>query len=344
MNPNSELYKYNSSFYASKRESSHYFAQEFLESELDDDHVSWLHISDISDEAAIEKLCTKLSIDKLNIESISQTLRRSKVEEYNGYIFFSVIFAETSEENDDNITQDQLTFFLGKNYLLSFQKGTKGYFKDVRHRIVNARGKIRLKKSDFLLYRCLEAVIDNYHQIIDEVITSSNEIETRLHIEENKDILHSIEEQKKKLIQLRSIARPLRVITEQLNSSESTFIEDSNQNYFKNLNFNSDHVIEEIESQIQILDGMTNFYYAAQGERMNEIMKVLTVVSSVFIPLTFIVGVYGMNFEYTPEFKWKNGYLYVWILLLLVGGSFIGFFMYRGWLKWADYFKRNNKR
>jgi magnesium transporter len=339
-----ELYKYNPTFYATKRDEIGYFASDFLDTELDDDHVCWLNIADLSNHLSIGQLCNKLHIDKLSIENIYQFLRRPKVEEYADYMFFSVIFAETTLAPEENISQNQVTFFLGENYLLSFQNGLKGYFDDVRNRIEKPRGKIRAKKSDFLLYRCMEAIIDNYHTIIDDVILESTLIEARLHTEEDKAMLHDIEHQKKKLIQLRRIARPMRDVTEQLNSTESPFIEAENQRYFRNLNNSCGYVIEEIESQIQILDGMANFYYAAQGQRMNEIMRILTIVSAIFIPLTFIVGVYGMNFENIPELRMKNAYFVVLGVMISIGVTLFTYFLRRGWVKRSDYSLEKNKQ
>ena len=158
-----------------------------------------------------------------------------------------------------------------------------------------------------------------------------------MHEQEDKLILHDIETQKRKLIQLRTISRPMRDMAEQLHSSETKLIAHDNVKYFKSLNSSCNNMITEIDSQIQILDGLANFYYAAQGQRMNEIMKVLTIVSAIFIPLTFIAGVYGMNFEYLPEKEWKYGYFIIWGIMLLIGVSLFIIFIKKGWLKRSDY-------
>lgn len=344
MEKSCELYKYDRCFYSVKQADISYFANEFLEAELDEDYVCWLNIHDIQNVEAIKQFCQKLHIEKLSIENIYQFFRRPKVEEYKDYIFFSVIFAEAAQDKNEMFRKIQVTFFLGKDYLVTMQDGFKGYFDEVRSRITLSKGKIRSQKSDFLLYRCLEAIIDNYYTIVDEILSISSDLEFRLHEEVDKSILHDIEHQKRKLIQLRTISGPMRDITEQINSSDSEFFYDENKRYFKNILNHSNNLISEIESQIQILDGLTNFYYAAQGQRMNEIMKVLTIVSAIFIPLTFVVGVYGMNFDNMPELRWKYGYFAVLLIMFFIGIGLFAYFIRRGWLKKGDYQMKNKKK
>ncbi len=328
-----QLYKYNKSFFAIKKESSHYFSQDFLESELDPDHVAWLNFHGLENKDEIELLCRKLEIDRLSVETIYNPARRPKVEEYTNYVFFSVKSALPTDSFDAQLQQEQISFILGKDYLISFQEKSSDHFTDVRNRIETARGKIRLKNSDFLLFRMLEAIIDNYFEVIEDISTTIEEIEVRLHKSENKSILNQIEREKRKLIELRKIALPMRDISSQLETSESIFFEKSNHQYFSHLKSSCVSVLEEIDANKQILEGMANLFYAAQGQRMNEIMKVLTIVSSIFIPLTFIVGVYGMNFENMPELKYWYGYYTVIGVLFFIAFGLLFYFLKRGWLK-----------
>lgn len=336
-----ELYKYNHCFFSIKTDDIRYFATDFLDAELDDDHVCWLNIHDLTDHESIKQLCAKLHIDKLSIENIYIHQRRPKVEEYPHYIYFSVTLTDLIDRKNDMFAENQITFFLGETYLITMQNGLKGYFDSVRNRIEYSKGKIRRQKSDFLLYRCMEAILDNYYRIIDDVSENSTKIEDRLHQHEDKAILHDIETQKRKLIQLRTISRPVRDITEQLYSSETKLIHEQNVRYFKTLNNSCNNLITEIDSQIQILDGLANFYYAAQGQRMNEIMKVLTIVSAIFIPLTFIAGIYGMNFEHMPELKRKYGYATVLVVMGITAILMFAYFVRKGWLKKSDYHLNN---
>ena len=330
---NIQLYKYNATFYSVKQESSSYFADSFLESELDNDHVAWLNFHGTEDAEAIEQLCHKLGIDKLTIESIHKQVRRPKVEEYSKYMSFHVMSALPKELGNPFLHQDQISFLMGENYLISFQDKPSDHFPDVRDRIEKGRGKIRTKGSDFLLFRMLEAIIDNYFEVLEEISTQIEKIDTQLHLTQDKSILASIELEKRKLIELRKIAQPMRDVTNQLENSESPFIQSSNRHYFRSLRSSCMSILEEIDANKQILEGMANLYYAAQGQRMNEIMRVLTVVSSIFIPLTFIVGVYGMNFEHMPELKYTYGYYSVIAFMFALSIGLVVLFVKRGWIK-----------
>ena len=330
---NIQLYKYNATFYSVKQESSSYFADEFLESELDNDHVAWLNFHGIEDTESIEQLCHKLGIDKLTIESIHKQVRRPKVEEYSKYMSFHVMSALPKELGNPFLHQDQISFLMGENYLISFQDKPSDHFPDVRDRIEKGRGKIRAKGSDFLMFRMLEAIIDNYFEVLEEISSQIETIDAQLHLTQDKSILASIELEKRKLIELRKIAQPMRDVTNQLENSESPFIQSSNRHYFRSLRSSCMSVLEEIDANKQILEGMANLYYAAQGQRMNEIMRVLTVVSSIFIPLTFIVGIYGVNFEHMPELKYTYGYYSVIAFMFALSIGLVVLFIKRGWIK-----------
>lgn len=328
-----QLYKYNSEFFSINKEESHYFSQQFVEAEIDRDYVSWLNFHGLEDRNDIEHLCRKLQIDKLSVENIYQSLRRPKVEEYTKYMFFSVKSALPTELPGMKLNQEQITFILGEHYLISFQEKSSDHFTEVRDRIQNNRGKIRSKGADFLLFRMLEAIIDNYFEVLEDISDNIDDIDKRLHKAENKSIFHEIEEEKRKLIELRKIAQPMRDITLQLEHSESPYLDKSNFHYFTHLRSSCISVLEEIDANKQILDGMANLFYAAQGQRMNEIMRVLTVVSSIFIPLTFIVGVYGMNFKYMPELEYPYGYYTIIGIMFAIGLGLLIFFLKRGWLR-----------
>ncbi|NBW29766.1 MAG: hypothetical protein EBR35_00675 [Flavobacteriales bacterium] len=266
-----QLYKYNATFYTVKKENSEFFGSSFSENELDNDHVAWLNFHGLDDTKSIEELCHKLDLDKLTNENIHTSSRRPKIEEYPKYVFFQIKSALPTEKDDNLLNQEQISFILGSNYLISFQEKAADHFSDIRDRIIKARGKIRSKGPDFLLA-----------------------------------------------------------------SSDSIFLDKANFRYFSNLKSSCASALEEIDANKQILEGLTNLYYAVQGQRMNQIMKVLTIVSAIFIPLTFIVGVYGMNFENMPELKYQNGYFIIMACMLILGISLLAYFIKRGWLNRED--------
>lgn len=331
-----QLYKYNAAIYAVKNDDSDFFGSSFSENELDNDHVAWLNFHGLDDTKNIEELCHRLDIDKLTNENIHTSTRRPKIEEYPKYVFFQIKSALPTEKNDNLLNQEQISFILGSNYLISFQEKAADHFSDVRDRIVKARGKIRSKGPDFLLFRMLEAIIDNYFEVLENITARIENIDERIHNTNNKTIFKEIEIEKRKLIELRKIVQPTRDITLQILNSESNFLDKSNLRYFANLKSSCLSILEEIDANKQILEGLTNLYYASQGQRMNQIMKVLTIVSAIFIPLTFIVGVYGMNFENMPELKYQNGYFIIMACMLILGISLLAYFIKRGWLNRED--------
>jgi magnesium transporter len=328
-----QLYKYDHEFYMVTRDTSKYFATEFVENAIDEDYVSWLNFHGLNDRENIDKLCHNLSIDLLTVEDIYTEKSRPKLEEYPNYMFFSVRSALPDDNNTFILQQEQVSFILGKNYLISFQEKSSDHFTDVRDRIEKKRGKIRFKGPDFLLFRMLEAITDNYFEVLEDITDSIEKLELRLLRNANHENLKMIEFQKRKLIELRKIVLPLKEVTFQLDKLKSPFLDPDNHHYFSDLKENCMAVLEEIDANKQILEGMANLYYAVQGQRMNEIMKVLTVVSAIFIPLTFIVGVYGMNFKHMPELEYEYGYYAVVGFMFVLAVTLLLIFVKRGWLK-----------
>lgn len=333
-----QLYTYDADAFLLTKNTPSYYAEHFA-SELADGKVRWLNFHSIADRDSIEKLCEKLGVDRLTVDDIYKDITRPKLEEYNNYLFFKIKSA-LPKDNTPELEKENLSFIVGPQYLISFQEKSSDHFPDVRDRIEQRRGKIRIKDSDFLLFRLLEAITDNYFEVLDDIVVSIERLESRLLAHPKSDTLKRIENQKRKLIELRKIVFPLKEITSQLEKMHCPFIQKENHYYFAELKDNCLTILEEIDANKQILEGMANLYYAVQGQRMNEIMKVLTIVSTIFIPLTFIVGVYGMNFKYMPELETKYGYYFTWGAMVTIALLLLLYFYKRGWLKKPD---RNNK-
>jgi magnesium transporter len=331
-----QLYRYNNDSFIVTKNTPNYYAENFLNEELknnSENYKYWLNFHSIQDRMSIEKLAENLGIDKLSIEDIYEKKKRPKLEEYQNYLFFSIRSALIHESHVAQLRTEVISFVLSDNFLISFQEKSSDHFTDVRDRIEKKRGKIRLKGPDFLLFRMLEAITDNYFEVLDDIVLNIEKIESKMIAKTTNDTLAKIEIQKRKLIELRKVVFPLKEITSQLDKSESQFIKKENYYYFSDLKDNCLTVLEEIDANKQILEGMANLFYAIQGQRMNEIMKLLTVVSAIFIPLTFIVGVYGMNFENIPELKTKYGYFFSLGGMLLIAILLLIYFKRRGWLK-----------
>ncbi|MEY4350225.1 MAG: magnesium and cobalt transport protein CorA [Bacteroidota bacterium] len=326
-----QIYKYSQEFFAIRNEDVHQICTDFEPNAIDPDYVYWLNFHSLNDRDSLELLCQKLQLDKLSIESIFLPLRRSKVEEYPNYLFFQI---HTLKNNSSSASDsEKLSFIVGKSFLLSFQEHQGQHFSEVRQRIEKSKGKIRSQKSDFLLFRLLDALIDEIFVKTEEVSDQIDIIDAGIHSAMKGELLRDIEMQKRELIELRKLIQPIKDLLAGLETMEHPLIDPSNTHYFKNLRNSCTSLLEDVEAHKQILDSLSNLYYAAQGQRMNEIMKVLTVVSSIFIPLTFIVGVYGMNFKYMPELEYPYGYYTVVGVMICIGVGLFAYFMKRGWLK-----------
>lgn len=334
MKDTAQLYLYNGETVHLVKEEVNYFVDHFRPLNTPE-FTHWLNIHSLDDREAVIKICEGLSIDTLIVEAIFNGTKRPRLEEYPDYVFFSIESAlpKHGENEKFELVKEQLSFIVGDNYLVSFQSTHSGHFPKVRDRIENKRGKIRFKGPDFLLYRLLEAINDNYIEVVEEsskMITHLDEVVLK---SPTSGVLRDIEGEKRKLINLRKTVQPMRDVLLQIERVENKLIIEENCQYFLELKDTCLTLLEEIDAQKQMLDGIANLYYAIQGQKMNEIMKVLTVTSAIFIPLTFIVGVYGMNFEHMPELEWKNGYFLVMGFMVLLTAILVLVFWKRGWLK-----------
>ena len=237
------------------------------------------------------------------------------------------------ESNTARLEQEQLSFILGKNYLVSLQEKSSDFFQDVRGRIELKKGTIRDKGADFLLFRLLDATIDNYYKVVEYVNERSRMLEPKIIDDPDSELLKEIEMQKRKLLVMRKIVGPLKDITLSLEKVENNLLSKQNIHYYVDLKDSCLAILDDIDSTISLLDGLTNLYYAVQGQKMNETMKVLTVISAIFIPLTFLAGIYGMNFHNIPELRSPYGYFILLGVMVIITILMIIYFKRKGWLK-----------
>lgn len=328
-----QLYCYDSENISIQKETLKSFLDKVTISNLKDAEVHWINFHDISDKPRIEKFFQDQNYDRLTIEDIYTTGKRPKLEEYDDYLFFAIRSALPSGADNNKLKQEQISFILGQNYLISLQEKSSDHFTEVRERLTNKKGVIRDKGADFLLYRLLDAIVDNYFEVLDETTKVVEKLDKQLTISRDPHLPQKIEIQKRKLLELRKIVLPLKDIALLLEAAQHNYLSKENHHYFVDLKENCYSILDEIDTNKSLLEGMSSLYYAIQGQRMNEIMKVLTVVSAIFIPLTFIVGVYGMNFDNMPELHYKYGYHIVWGAMTVVAISLVVYFIKRGWLK-----------
>ncbi len=326
-----QLYEYDADSFLLTKNTPEYFAKHFASTELLDDKNHWLNYHSLDYQDDIEMLCASLSIDRTTFEDIYTNYKRARLEEYDNYLYIKIKSA-LPMFNSSRLEEENISFILSTKYLISFQEKSSDHFPDVRDRIELKKGKIRTAGTDFLLFRMLEAITDNYFEVLEDIVTSIERLESKLVLSLQPDTLKLIETEKRKLIELRRIVFPLKEVTSQLMRIQTPFLKKESRSYFSKLNDNCLSILEEIDANKQIMDGMNNLYYAVQGQKMNQIMKVLTIVSTIFIPLTFIVGVYGMNFVNMPELETQNGYYITWGVMILISALLLWYFFRKGWL------------
>ena len=292
------------------------------------DQVNWINLDGLQDKTIINKIGEHFSLHSLLIEDITND-HQPKVEEYENYLFFTLKMLYRIEENV--IDYEQISFVLGKNYLLSFQEKEGDLFGSLRERIRLDQGRVRKKKADYLLYRLIDIIVDNYYTVLDSIGQQIEQIEDDIYKNSSGQEFRKIQRLKKELIYLRKALYPLRDAMSKLIKDESGFIDSSNSRFFSDIYSHVAHLIDSLDTYKDLTSGLMDIYINTLNTRMNEVMKVLTVISTIFIPLTFIVGVYGMNFDIMPELRWKLGYYAIWIVMLLVVVVMIRYFRYKKW-------------
>ncbi len=294
-------------------------------------NTSWINIIGIHDEKLIEKLGKQFDIHALVLEDILNIEQRPKFEDYKDYIFFTLKMLSFDEANR-KVKYEQVSFILGKTYVISLQEVPGDVFDPVRDRMRNNKGKVRQKGADYLLYILIDAVIENYYFILEKISDFTEDLEAKVLQDVDEKVLLSIQKLKRDLILLRKSVYPLRESVGQLDRSESILIDASTYSYLKDLYDHTIQTIESVEGYRDIITGLTDVYMTTVSNRMNNVMKVLTIIATIFIPLTFIAGIYGMNFDHMPELHFKWAYPAVWILMIAVTIGMLIFFKKKRWL------------
>lgn len=291
--------------------------------------ITWIHVNGLHDTKMLESIGSRYRLHPLIMEDILNTDQRPKTEEYEDCIFTVL---KSFRNGDDGIWCEQISIVMAANFVISFQESDEDIFAPVIKRIQNKVGRIRKAGSDYLAYALIDTIIDHYFAVTEAIEDEIELIEETLMTDLSMKIPESIQELKRKIIFIRKAVLPIRELTYRLERSESEFINDSTRLYLRDL---YDHVIritEHIDGFQEMAKSLMDLYHSSVSSRMNEIMKVLTIISTVFIPLSFIAGVYGMNFKYMPELEFKWGYPVIWILIISVVTVMLVFFRKKKWI------------
>jgi magnesium transporter len=305
-----------------------------LENSIDAQKVNWINIHGLNNHAFIEKVGEKFGADNFIINDILNTTKRTKLEEYHNILFFNVK-SLLPVENTDNIKYEQISFILKNTILLSFQEKRSDFFTHIRERIRTNSGVVRTKKADFLLYLLLDVIIENFYITIESEEDRVDEIINLSKTSTKPEVLELIEKHRDNFNFLKRSIIPLRDSLYSIKSmkDDDVFndIQAENYSFFARLHQKCLELLEQIESDLITLESASSYFFSAQNHKMNEVMKTLTVVSMFFLPLTFIVGVYGMNFKYFPELEWKDGYFIIWGVMILVVLFMFVYFKMKKW-------------
>lgn len=319
-----ELIQYNEKEYAMQAD----IPVDELLTQFKSDHVNWINVDGLTEKSIVLKLGKHFCLHSLLIDDILSD-HQPKAEEFDDHLFFTMKMLHSIKNS--KIEYEQISFVLGKDYLLSFQEKAGDNFGVVRERIKQSSGRIRTRKADYLLYRLVDIIVDNYYSVLDEVGQQIETVEEDIYKHPSNREFQKIQAIKKELIYLRKAIYPLRDALSKLTKDESGFIDAVNIKYFSDVYDHSVHLIDSLDTYKDLTSSLMDIHINTMNTRMNEVMKVLTVISTIFMPLTFIVGVYGMNFDFMPEIHSHWGYPAVMFSMALIVFGMIRYFKYKKW-------------
>ena len=304
------------------------FSGDELLPKIQPDRVNWVNLDGLNNQDIIEKLQAHFNLHSLLVDDLLSD-QRPKAEEYEGYLFFTLKMLYRIEARV--IDYEQISFVLGSDFLISFQEKEGDLFDGFRDRIRMDLGKVRKKKADYLLYRLIDIIVDNYYNVLDKVGDLIEEIEENVYEDPSNKTFYKIQSLKKELIYLRKALYPLREALSKIVKGESEYIHEENMRYYSDVYDHVAHLIDSLDTYKDLISSLLDIHINAMNTKLNEVMKVLTVFSTIFMPLTFIVGVYGMNFDIMPELRWSWGYYGVWGVMAVVVVVMILYFRKKKW-------------
>ena len=291
----------------------------------------WINVDGLDKIEVIEKLGSYFDIHPLTLEDVLNTGQRPKMEDYESYVYTVLKMILLNTEKKD-IVIDQVSIIFGYNYILSFMEKGENIFDPLKERLKNPASRLRKNGVDYLAYGLIDSVIDNYFLILEHFGEEIEDLEEELIIHPTPDTLKTIQKYKRDMIILRKSVWPLRELINCMQQIESEIIKDTTRIYLRDVYDHTIRVIESVEDFRDILSSMVDIYLSSVSNKMNDIMKVLTVIATIFIPLTFIAGVYGMNFDNMPELHWSWGYPAVMLFMTLIGITMFIYFKKKRWV------------
>jgi magnesium transporter len=294
--------------------------------------TTWIDVQGVHDAEVLRRLGECYGFHPLVLEDILNTDQRPKIEDYGDYLYI-VLKMLSSGNPDGEIASEQISLILGPNFLFSFQEGIRGdVFASVKERIRKNGTKLRKLGADYLAYSLMDAIVDNYFDVLEKAGERVEVLEERIVNDASNETLRDIHYLKREMIFLRKALWPLREVVNSMIRADMPLIADTTRIYLRDVYDHTIHVIDTIETLRDMVSGMLDIYLSSISNRMNAVMKVLTIIATLFMPLTFVAGVYGMNFTHIPELHWRYGYLFFWVINVLIATAMLIFFRKKKWL------------
>jgi magnesium transporter len=295
--------------------------------------VTWINIDGVHDGGIIGRIGECYGIHPLIVEDIMTTAERPKMEDLGNYIYI-VLRMLSSDKGSREVQSEQVSLIVGPNFVISFQESASlgDVFDPVRDKIRTGKGRMRKMGADYLAYALIDAIVDNYFIVLEKLGERVEDLEEELVTNPVQETLHEIHNLKREMIYVRKSVWPLREVISALERAESALIKETTDIFLRDVYDHTIQVIDTIETYRDMLSGMLDMYLSSVSNRMNQVMKVLTIIATIFIPLTFIAGVYGMNFRYMPELTWRYGYFLVWGIMLAIGVVMVIIFKKKKWM------------
>ncbi|MBI5783746.1 MAG: magnesium/cobalt transporter CorA [Gammaproteobacteria bacterium] len=319
----------------------HYDAAQVVEREFEDIEdgagmrpgtgVAWVHVTGVHDVALLDKLGRGFGLHPLVLEDISNTDQRPKFEDYGDYIYVVLKMLHDGPSNRD-IAVEQVSIIFGKDFVLSFEEAEPTVFDPVRERIHAGRARIRERGADYLAYSLLDAVVDNYFSLLEQIGERMELLHGELLASPSPRMQQGLHQLRREMVLLRKSVWPLREVLGGLERGRSGLIKEGTFVYLRDVYDHTVHVIDTVETFRDMIGGLMDIYLMSLSNRMNEIMKVLTIIATIFMPMSFIASLYGMNFQHMPELGWRWGYPLVLLLMASIAGGLLLFFRRKKWI------------
>jgi len=294
----------------------------------DHDGVTWLNIEGLGSVEMIEELNNHLGLHPLALEDALNTHQRPKADEYRDHLYVVLRMLH----HEDEVETEQVSVFLGRNFVVTLQEHPGDCLDSIRDRIRTKKGQIRSHGADYLMYAIVDAIIDSYFPFLEKLGEVLEELEDDVIAQPVPRTLGRVHAVKHDLLKARRATWPVREVISGILRDESPFIGETARIYLRDCYDHAVQVLDVVETYRELASGLMDVYMSSVSNRMNEVMKVLTIIATIFIPLTFIAGIYGMNFEWMPELKWKAGYPVVWVVMIAITVFMIVLFRRAGWL------------